>query len=821
MTRLLDESGARIILLIAPAGYGKTTLARQWLEDKPHAWYRGGPASADVAALALGLAASAARIVPEADARLRDRLRATGNAEREVDLLAELLAEELAAWPTDAWLAFDNYQFAMPSPSCEEFVDLLLRETPIRVLVTARQRPAWASARRVLYGELFEIRRESLTMNGEEANRVLVRTDPSPNVLAARAQGWPAVLGLAAMTRGAPREADVTGPLYDYFADELLRNLNAFHRSALHHLAVSPFVTTELADLLFGESEGRAVLDVAVTGGFLSPEDSSSFEMHPLLRDFLCARLSTEPRQTGVAKRIFAYLVGRGLWDEAFEVIELTESPDLLPELLAAAMDALLQSGRVSTLQRWLSYARESHVSAHLADLAEAELAFRSGDYPKGQALAQNVAGQFSLDRRWASRAWTTAGKCAFLGSREAEALELCRRAEDSAKSKADLREALLGKFNAALDLELPEASETLARLEALEDDSLSARLRIASARILLASRMGGVQEAMEHAWLLLPLAPNCADPMARTSFFNLLARSLSMVAAYDRAEDVARRGLHDAEGHRLTFTLPHLLIASAASAVGRRDYRAAFNFLRRAEVGAARMSDSYSLVTARAIRVRAMVSQGVSLQVGDAQPVADVASGIRGEYISSLALARACAGDVGQARELRRFAAAVTTSLETATLVAWVDAILALRLNPTNYRASVEAFRASQASGYLDFFVCAYRGFPPINAAVLREPTLESAVRDIRARAGDARTTSDGLWTRGHDGSPNPLSPREQEVLDLIAAGSTNREIAQALFLSESTVKVHVRHILDKLGVRSRTEAAIRARELDQSSDT
>ena len=58
LTKLLDESPARIKLLVAPAGYGKTTLAQQWLDvsERRDVWYRGGPASADVAALAAGIA---------------------------------------------------------------------------------------------------------------------------------------------------------------------------------------------------------------------------------------------------------------------------------------------------------------------------------------------------------------------------------------------------------------------------------------------------------------------------------------------------------------------------------------------------------------------------------------------------------------------------------------------------------------------------------------------------------------------------------------------------------------------------------------------
>ena len=61
----------------------------------------------------------------------------------------------------------------------------------------------------------------------------------------------------------------------------------------------------------------------------------------------------------------------------------------------------------------------------------------------------------------------------------------------------------------------------------------------------------------------------------------------------------------------------------------------------------------------------------------------------------------------------------------------------------------------------------------------------------------------------------PKPLTPRETEVLGRLAAGETNRQIAQGLHLSLSTVKRHLEHILAKLGVSDRTQAAVKAIEL------
>ena len=68
---------------------------------------------------------------------------------------------------------------------------------------------------------------------------------------------------------------------------------------------------------------------------------------------------------------------------------------------------------------------------------------------------------------------------------------------------------------------------------------------------------------------------------------------------------------------------------------------------------------------------------------------------------------------------------------------------------------------------------------------------------------------------TRPGAGLVEPLSDRELEVLGLLAAGRTNREIAGELVVALDTVKKHVSHVLGKLGAANRTQAVARAREL------
>ncbi|PFG27761.1 two-component system response regulator [Corynebacterium renale] len=119
-----------------------------------------------------------------------------------------------------------------------------------------------------------------------------------------------------------------------------------------------------------------------------------------------------------------------------------------------------------------------------------------------------------------------------------------------------------------------------------------------------------------------------------------------------------------------------------------------------------------------------------------------------------------------------------------------------------TNYDTDADILGAieSGAVGYL------LKDAPPAE--------LLAAVRS--AAEGDSALSpvvADRLMTRVRT-PRSSLTPRELEVLGLVADGNSNREIGETLMLSEATVKSHLVHIYDKLGVRSRTSAVAAARE-------
>jgi LuxR family maltose regulon positive regulatory protein len=120
-------------------------------------------------------------------------------------------------------------------------------------------------------------------------------------------------------------------------------------------------------------------------------------------------------------------------------------------------------------------------------------------------------------------------------------------------------------------------------------------------------------------------------------------------------------------------------------------------------------------------------------------------------------------------------------------------------------------ALRLAEPEGYVRLF--ADLGHPM--SQLLREARSRDVMPDYVARLLAACGADPASADARAGALSEPLSVREQEVLKLIAAGLTNREIAEALSISPETVKKHTGSIYGKLSVRSRTEAAVKARSL------
>ena len=133
---------------------------------------------------------------------------------------------------------------------------------------------------------------------------------------------------------------------------------------------------------------------------------------------------------------------------------------------------------------------------------------------------------------------------------------------------------------------------------------------------------------------------------------------------------------------------------------------------------------------------------------------------------------------------------------------VSGIDAIIAIRTEfpeariivLTTFEGDVEIQRALQAGAraYL------LKNMPP------------SEILDVirQVRAGKKRVPPEVAAQLAEHMSDEELTPRELEVLRKIAEGNRNRDIAELLFISEETVKVHIKHIMDKLGAKDRTQA-------------
>jgi LuxR family maltose regulon positive regulatory protein len=820
LTSMLDESSARIRLLLAPAGYGKTTLAREWLNEprRRDAWYLGEAASADVAALAIGIAEAAAEIVPNAGKRMRDRLRSTPKPEDDVEILAELFAEDMQRWPKDAWLVFDDYQCAMDAPASERFVYLVTQQTPIQMLITSRRRPSWAAARQVLYGEIQEIDRRALAMEESEAKAVLCRKSGSIDQLLVRARGWPAVIGLAALTAdfNLPPQ-DLPSTLHTYFAEEVFQAADPLTRRELGALAIVPSVSHSLVSFVVGEGRVSDVIETGLRIGVLAEQGRDVFTIHPLLRDYLVQQCLGQPDYSSHASRIGDYLLAHSQWDHAFDVACRASLTPLAERTIEKGLDTMLSQGRLTTIQRWIDFVAGAHLDSPVVDLAEAELAFREGQHETAYVLAAQAANRFPEDPNLRARAHVRAGHSALLASREKIGLDHFRAAHSLAQTPEQRREALVGLYLAASELDQPDAADAFEQLESAADHTPEGILRLEVLRLARATRVGGIQEALQSATPRLQLADRTNEPLGLTAFLHALATSLNLGARYEEALNLAERQLVAAHEYRLELPIVHANLNRAISHLGLRGFQRSLRTLDEVRrllppSGDAYLEATIRLIESRTLLARQHFSEALALTADHGERISSPP--LRAEYLGIRALGLACTGETRLARTLIDQAQVIfPSSIELRVLAPCIEGIISLQKCENVQDAAAEAWNAAQQTGNFDSLVCSYRAEPRLLSGFRVADPHGTELADLLSRTRDeilARWVGISVIdTKGR--RMETLTARESEVLRELEEGSTNREIAQCLFITEATVKVHLRHIYEKFGVRTRAELLAR----------
>ena len=493
----------------------------------------------------------------------------------------------------------------------------------------------------------------------------------------------------------------------------------------------------------------------------------------------------------------------------------------LMADLLKAATAEMLSTGRLATLSGWLEYSAKHKLRAPAFDLARASVAFREARYNEAELLATEAARQGLLaeDEPFVSAAYSVAGHSAHFANREQQALEHYRDAEQRSGNAEQLRDALWGQLLCALDLDDADAQRALARLESSGSDTDDDHVRLATGHLFVALRQG---TGLDLGFAEGHLGREVANPMIRSSFLNAWVFALAFAAHYEDALEASDEQIAEAKRFRLGFALPHAYLTRATVCRGLRAFSEAGSWLDKAERAAISTRGDKSEAQFDNARALLFLAEGRvedAAQILASPPREFPTQALRGEHEACRALALAAAGDIDDATNLIRGATHGTMSVEARVLTSCTAAAVAFRTGRHDAPSLAEkAFGIASMTGNLDSFVAGYRLFPDLAQSVAE---VEVHRRDLSALLDQANDRA--LAKKLGLSKPRrrqrvrsqvartPLSPRETEVYELLAQGLSNKEIAKGLFISEATVKVHVSRVLEKLGVRTRTEAAVR----------
>jgi DNA-binding NarL/FixJ family response regulator len=276
---------------------------------------------------------------------------------------------------------------------------------------------------------------------------------------------------------------------------------------------------------------------------------------------------------------------------------------------------------------------------------------------------------------------------------------------------------------------------------------------------------------------------------------------------------ELANSSQSEVDAFHLEFARPYTEWNLALVNLGLRRFGAAERNLQRVEDAMSDRPLGFHLLNARILRMRLALQTGEFERVAELMRSPDCESAIpslHAEHQATQALCLAVVNEPAEALAAVTAAEKMTAAVEVKVLGQAVRGVIAAHEGRPEEGATM--FALAGRYGVWDPVVAALRACEQLRDLLNDVGEIRPQLEGLYQRSNDlAFARRAGFRTRSSDSPRQVLSPREMEVLELLARGFRNRDVARALVISDSTTKVHVRHILEKLGVRTRTEAVAR----------
>jgi LuxR family maltose regulon positive regulatory protein len=875
--RINEGTRRKLTLLSAPAGFGKTSLISQWItvsagKDKAVAWLSLDEGDSDPTRFWTYLFTAIATTIGGVTNNSLELLRSPRPPS--IEAILTPLINNIATIDKDFALVLDDYHL-VNNPTVHHGLAFLLEHLPpqMHLIIATRTDPPLPLAQLRARGQLVELRALDLRFTLEEAsqflNDMMALSLSADNiaVLERSTEGWIAGLQLAALSVEGREDsskiiADFTGEnryIVDYLAQVVLKRQPEEVQDFLLQTSLLDRLSGPLCDAVTSGRDGQRMLERLEEGNlFLIPLDDKRrwYRYHHLFAEFLrqqlyeqrsvlvpdlhrrashwyednglvedavghalaakdfsiAARLVEDNAADRLMRREIATLLG---WVEAL--------PDELvlmrPRLCLAYAFVLFENGQMEETERYLQ-AVERVLSANEGGPMVTSTA---NSLAQGDLDTQAVLGQVA-----ALRSFIACYRGDVSGAVELsyQALELLPSSELHLRSgiAANIAGNRGMTYGSASDIR--EAVQTMSEAARKSESRGNKSEAIGSLCFLaeLEVRRGRLQEAARaYRWALqLGVTPGKAPLMGVAIAYVGMGAILVEWNDLNAARQHLTMGIDLAEknGDLGTMTLGY--VNQARLLCAESNFDGALEVLRKAEQAIGSTNVAWANGQIAAARTQVWLLQGNS------EPAGQWAQNYSLDMVEELGYRRdleyTTVGRVfiaqGNLDKAFLFLNKLLSVAEGAELNGIVSEILALKALALNLQGDTEeaidllrrALSLAEPEGYVHLFIDkGAQMMDLLHYARSQGISISYVSRLLEASEQVSIPPSAEFQT-----APEFLSERELEVLRLIAAGMSNRRIAEELVIGQGTVKTHINNIYRKLDVQSRTQALARARELN-----